>query len=300
MQERAQLKSLFDSLMDCHDALSHISLGRTCYMAEVGDVMKSKEHAMQIGELALPVKHYEGSTCEYHIKRAWRHYRAARGASTKYVKRFPGFVRLKTDHKALALIDQINILKDDIAACVQGRETDDNGKVVHTRNHIQKHQMIHATIPRVITSQLYRAIKVIKGDFKSMTFYWSRKHVPKRLNKVQAVSYIKQIYDRPEDMLVLKARVATIENSRFENFAIPKIQHSVTMASLYDGRNNTKVHGTTPIVIVSDDKSMSSNQLPDHKAPLMQTHKSMMFGQEVCSHTKLHEVIPIKIRSKDE
>lgn len=296
MQDRLHLKSLFDSLLDCHDALSNISLGRNCYMAEVGDVMSEQEHQMRIGELVLPVEHYEGSTCEYHIKRSWRGYKAARGASTKYAKRFPGFVRLKPDHNALAIIDQINILKDDIAACVQGRIIDDGGNVVHTRNHIQKHDMIHSTIPRVMTSQLYRGIKVIRGDFKSMTFYWSRKHVPKRLDKVQASDYLKQIYDKPEDLTELAARVATIENSRFDAFAIPKIQHSVVMASLYDGHKNTKVHGTTPIVIVSTDTRMSYNHLPDHEAPHKQTHKSMMFGQAVCLRTQLHEVIPIKIR----
>jgi DNA replication terminus site-binding protein len=296
MKERLTLKSLFDSLMDCHDALSNISLGHHCYMAEVGNVKVAKEHDMQMGELALPVEHYDGSTCQYNIKRAWRSYKVERGASTKYVKRFPGYVRLQPGHKALAIVKQINVLKDDIAACVQGRDIDNNGKVFHTRNHVQKHEFIHSTLPRVMTSQLYREIKILEGDFKSISFYWSRKHVPKRLNKVQAADFLKQKYDQPKDSTELSARVATIENSHYDAFAIPKIQHSVVMASLYNGHKNTKVHGTTPIIIVSDDKQMSHNHLADHEAPHKQTHRSMMFGQEVCWRTQLHEVIPIQIR----
>jgi hypothetical protein len=265
-------------------------------MADVGDVMKKQENDMQIGEVSLTVKHYEGRSCQHHIKRAWQQYKVTTGASTKYVKRFPGFVRLAPEHKALPIVHQINHLKDEIAACVQGRKVDDDGKVVHTRNHMQKHDMIHSALPRVMTSQLYRGIHVIDADIRSISFYWSRKHVPKRLDKEGACDYLKQKYDRPEEANELAARLATIQNSRFDEFAVPKIQHSVAMASLYNGHNNKKIHGTTPIIVVSDRKELSYNHLPEHEAPRKQQHKSMMFGAEICMRTHLHEVIPIKIR----
>jgi hypothetical protein len=135
---------------------------------------------MAKGELSLGISHYDNADAAAAALRAWRHYKVADNCSTKYVKRYGGFVIL-ADPNALSIVRRINAIKDKLNACVQDAKNVtqiviENGEpvekdtTVHGRNTYQKHQLIHEVAPRMMTLQLYRHIPIFDKPVDSIRF----------------------------------------------------------------------------------------------------------------------------------
>lgn len=297
--------ALFKQLSDAHDSLHTSMFDTYAYTADVNEVELSEEDKMAKGELSLGMTHHKDEPAIAAALAAWRHYTVSTGCSTKYVKRYGGFVSVKDPH-ALSIVRHINALKDKLKACVQDASTHtkavkENGEevqktiTVHGRNTYQKHQFIHKVAPRIMTLQLYRHIPIFEKPVESISFYWTNKLVPKRMNKETAVDYIKRKYDTPERLAQQMIKIADIQNSDYEDFEIEKVQNAALMASLYDGRRTHNMQSTTPMILTQPSKPLSFNDVPAYK--LKDPKQEVLRKQSrsiICSVTNLYGVRRLK------
>ena len=249
----AQLEDAFDVLTDT------MVLAPVGYYAQLPDIYEDDVERYRRGELTLQLGHLTGEAAVRAGVSALRRYqRHDDDVSGKYSGKYPGVLFLENPDDVMETIAVINQLKDDIAACVQDRRLMRRGNklvAVHQRNHLQKHEFLHAHGEGYIAYQLYRQIDVVNAGaddemsrLRSVNFHWISKNADKYLDVETAVPFIMAA---PPNKLPLsdKVRLRDILHERVNThrFCVRKTRNDTVNASLYFGTNGTSQPVTTSI-----------------------------------------------------
>lgn len=291
-----QFCDLYDELCALHQKLREYDLGQTSYVAEIAGVPFERELDMQNGIHELNVMHHTDNKAVRVSKRAWQEYFVEDGASTKYVKRYAGFIVCQNSD-ALALISQINN-KNEIKDCVRDPYISTSGQILHRRNHRQKHEFIHEAAPRIMTVQLYRHIKVISDPVQSLSFSWTQKSAPLRMSKQQALNYVGKHYASEEVSSLRKLVLEKIELSSWQVFEKPRVHNAIIVISRYDGKSTANIQATTPIVISNPIKALNYKPVRPHVPEAKREIKSERARELLCERTGVFGVESRSIESE--
>lgn len=303
--------ALNEELQSLYKTLQADAFAEHAYIAEVEDVNLKDEKAMAEAKVSLNVDEDFGRSAILKSLRAWRNDKVANDSSTKYVKRYAGFV-ISNSESMLSIVDKINDVKDAIKHCVQDAheipqsivkdgQVIQTTKIVHGRNAQEKHDFIHQVAPRTMTLQLYRHIPVYTKPVVSISYYWTVKSVPKRLDKQGAIDYLKRKYDNALNVDALKVKIADIEQCPFEDFEIPKVQKAALIASIWDGKRTRNMQCTTPVIITNP---VNDTIKHNHVKPFIPQERSVTSKrawQLICKESNLKAVERIQtIKSTEE
>lgn len=284
MGDIVDFNNLYDELAYLHQQLRAFDIGEQSYVAEVSSVPSDQEEDMLDGLLQLEVAHHVGSKAIRVSKHAWQEYLVEEGASTKYVKRYAGFVVCHS-LEAIELMKQINAKKDQIKDCVREPFEADTGEILHKRNHRQKHEFIHRAAPRIMTVQLYRHIKIIETPVQSLSFSWTQKSAPLRMDKEQALNYVGKHYASEDLSHLRKSVLEKFELSHWEVFEKPRVHNAIIVISKYDGTSTSNIQATTPIVITNPVNTVKFKPVKPHIPMAKRKIKSERRKELLCERT---------------
>lgn len=303
INDKHRFLTLYGDLMSLHSELREEMFAQAAYCADVEEVSLQDEKIMESKQLSSPIKHYKGQKAVAAALRAWKHYTVGDDCSTKYVKRYAGFVILK-DMEALRIITEINQLKDEIKSCVQdakevfeiemveGKPVE-RVRTVHGRSTYLKHKFIHEVAPRIMTLQLYRHIPVITRPIEGISFYWANKSVHRSFNKQEASDFFKRKFDEALQNDTLQRRLSDVENSEFDYFEINKVQHAALMASLYGNSKKHNLQSTTPMVLTNADIGINYKDLKSYDLESKEPVVKRNF-RKICDRWHMYGVEKIK------
>ena len=293
---------LHKQLMDAHTELEQCTFADKAYVADIEDVAFEDEKQMAEGLLELRVSESMGRQAVADAFRAWRNYKVKERCSTKYVKRYAGYV-IGKDDRIIDIVTRLNAIKDEIKACVQDsytvvEDTIKDGNIiqverkVHRRSTIEKHEFIHEVMNRTMTMQLYRHIVVVTKPIMGISYSWTHKSVPRRMDRQGAIDFIKRTHDNALRHDEMARKISDITNSRYEHFEIKKMQHAALVASLYDGNKQSKVQCTTPIILMNAAPKLKDNGVKKHKpVPVDEVkYKSERQSELICARYNLRAV----------
>lgn len=304
--DKHRFLGLYEQLMDAHTELEQCAFADKAYVADIEDVAFEDEKKMADGLLELRVSESMGRQAVRDAFRAWRNYKVKERCSTKYVKRYAGYV-IGQDEKIVNVVTRLNAIKDEIKTCVQDayvivEDIIKDGKLVqverkvHRRSTIEKHEFIHDVMNRTMTMQLYRHIVLVNKPIMGISYSWTHKSVPRRMDRQGAIDFIKRTHDNALLHDEMDRKISDITHSPYEHFEIKKMHHAALVASLYDGNKQSKVQCTTPIILMNADPKLKDNGVKKHKpVPIDQVaYESERKSALMCARFNLRAVEPGK------
>ena len=197
-------------------------------------------------------------------KLAYKDFFKRTGYSGKMLVRHPGIIGIRGENQKLAsLVDAINKEKQAFKEIVLTEKTKD-----------ARFELVHSSIPNLITLAFYRQLYLEKNPAYSVTFTWMHKHSIQQLTKAQALSFLQSSsQDHPlrspesdawiRKLEAEKIRINTLNSSEKLRIRRP-IAVSPQVNVRFSASNRYHVSAALPFILLNAEQTEKIGKLPNY------------------------------------